>query len=222
MKTTIVWLCVFQALSGVALAEESASFDRMWGFGWDSGLSLRRQLGDWQIGLSAGPNDYRNDQAVDRFDPDFPDSLNGSLYRENNTRRESGFVYLEVARELATRRNIEFSGTVGGLFTWSDFKRDEASYDIVDGKSSLYASEYFTKEWRLLAGVKIAWFVTPWLSLEKKFGLVYQWLDSDQTDWRKYANDSEWTRDVITESYQSFNSYGDASLYYDVRIIFWF
>jgi hypothetical protein len=222
MKTIVVWLCAFLTLSGVALAEDKEQFERKWGFGWDEGLTLRRQLGVWQIGLSAGPNDYRDDRSTDRFDPDYPDSLNGSPIQGYKVRRESGYVYLELARELVSRRNLEFSGTVGGMFNWNDFKAEEATYYVLDGETRMRIDEYFSKEWRLRVGAKLAWFVLPWLSVEKKFGLVYLWEEEDRTDWDKGRNDIEWTRDVRSQSYQSFNSFGTTSLTYEARIIFWF
>ncbi|TFG38592.1 MAG: hypothetical protein E4H48_10330, partial [Syntrophobacterales bacterium] len=152
MKITLILLLALGVLPVASPAGEDNQLDQAWGFGWDDGLTARRQLGRWQIGLTAGPRDYKLDQTIDTFDSDLPDSLQGLRTNDNEIRREAGFVSLKLTRELAARGDMVFSGLLGGGFAWADSKDLSWRYSTYDEEAREYVSDYFQKEWDLLLG----------------------------------------------------------------------
>ena len=58
MKKMALVVCALLALCSGAVAGEDIFRDLKWGLGWDDGLTVRRWLGDWELGLAARPDDY--------------------------------------------------------------------------------------------------------------------------------------------------------------------
>ena len=222
MKKIILAACLMAALIGSAYAGESVAKERNWGFGWDDGLVLRRNFDLWQVGVSAGPNDRLTDSYTHRSGTALPDSLQGFLAEEIHYRTESGFVALHVARELTEYRNLKLLGLVTGRYTWIDDKDEVRRYEAWNGGFYVYSTERFTELYRLMLGIRLAWFPVDFISLETEFGLMYTWSDQE-TKYLNYSeHDEEWTSEFSESSSQAFDDFGPYDLTTDIQLILWF
>ena len=129
MRRLTVWGLVLAVVCAAdAAGAEGPDPDRRWGLGWDDGLTLRRLLGAWEVGVSAGPNDWLSDDFTHTFGADLPDSVDGALTDTRSNRRESGFVRLQVARAVGGHRTLQLSAVAGGRYSWSDDSRKDRHY----------------------------------------------------------------------------------------------
>jgi len=214
-------------LAGAARAD--ADHERTWGFGWDTydwrnGLTLARQLGDWQLAVSGGPMDRKREDERVGFGTEVPDSLQGFVIDTREDKRESGFVRFEMSHCLASHESLRFSAMTGAQFAWSDYQNSSSYYSYFNEGWRHSTTAGFSKTWHALAGARITWF--PWrrLSVEKEFGLVYEWYhdESTRTSSDDYSDPPRWERNAETSKEQEFYSFGDASITGNLRIIYWF
>ncbi len=226
MKRLLMLACAVLVLAGNGFAQEEHTQKYDWGFGWDSGLTLRRNFDQWQVGVSAGPDDYLRDNFRHDFSSDLPDSMQGRLQYSDHNRRESGFVRLHVAREVLRRDNLLFQGLLSGIYSWTDFMDEDLSYyfDEDEGVENLRRSttERFTHYYHLLVGMRVSWFPVSFLSLEHEFGLTYRWIEGEEERRIYDERDHSLDHDVYETREQSFQSFGPYSLTGDIQIVFWF
>jgi hypothetical protein len=226
MKRLLMVTCAVLVLAGNGFALEEPGRKYDWGFGWDNGLTLRRNFDRWQVGVSGGPNDFLRDQFRHEFDTDLPDSLQGVLTDSDHTRRESGFVRLHLARDVHRQEKFLFQGVLSGSYSWTDYKEEYQDYYYgQEGGEAILAhriEESFTQNWSLLVGLRLTWFPVPYLSLEHEFGLVYLWENIETESTRFDERDHRLSRDVLETRRQYFEDFGPSSLTSNIQIVFWF
>lgn len=223
MRSGLTAVCALLVLAtaGAAAAQDDPSA-RTWAFGWDDGLTLRHRLGAWQVGVSAGPDDRLRDSYGHSFDPDLPDSLQGSLSQEETVRDESGFVRLSVARDVAVHRTLGLAALASAGYAWGNQSRDSRDYVRRDAG---WRENRWLDEWdryNVSLGARLAWRPVPFLTLETEFGLNYQWRDFETEYWQRGPGDTAWSRTITTGRDQSFTDFGPYDLTYDVQILLWF
>ena len=213
--------------AGVAAAAEEAERERDWALGWDNGIVLRRQLGLWHVGVTAGPNDRLADDESQVWNVDEPDSLQGRSDGESSEHRESGFVGLEIGRRVTAYRNFGLAATTGLQYRWAD-SRSETSWPwssaIADGEDQRnhdIIRDTFESSWILALGVRLSWRPLPIIGLELKYGLTYEWYDQTETSWERYPGELEWDRRDSSRHRQSFNDYGFYNIT-SVAVMVWF
>lgn len=214
-------LCVLVGVGGTARAE-GRDPGRAWGLGWDDGVTVRRFVGPWELGLSAGPYDHRGDDATVTTSPDLPDSLNGTVVGSSADRRESGFVRLQVARPVAAYRSLSLSAVAGATYTWTDESSTDLRFYTWDGDWRRERRDVFSDSWRVTAGARLSWFPVPFLSLETEFGLAMRWVDATTSRYTLGPGETEPELSEATASDHYFDDFGPYSLTSDVQIVVWF
>jgi hypothetical protein len=213
-------LVLLLTVGGVQAGEE-AERARNWGLGWENGLTLRRQLGEWQVGVTAGPNDSLSDHDVTLFENDLPDSLQGIVSSSRSSRTESGYVRLHLARRLASQRTLVLSGVLGGGYSWSDEGSGRSQFYFGDMDWSENRVDLFSETWQLRLGTRVAWYPVPFVSLEAEFGLIYQWNTNESDRWYRNSGEQEWSLEHEANRSHSFRTYDNTDLTYNLHIIFW-
>ncbi|MFO7607834.1 MAG: hypothetical protein R6X35_01370 [Candidatus Krumholzibacteriia bacterium] len=223
MRSGLTAICALLVLAtaGAAAAQDDTT-TRTWAFGWDDGLTLRHRLGAWQVGLSAGPDDRLTESYVQRFDPALPDSLAGAVTGENDSRRESGFVRLSLARDLAAHRTLGLAALTGLAYSWGNESWDDRSYDRWDNDWDERRRLTEWDSWSVQLGARLAWRPVPFLALETEFGLSYHWYDSTTERRDRWAGDTAWTRVVTAGRDRVFADFGPYDLTSNVQILLWF
>lgn len=201
-----------------------------WGFGWDpgdlgnSGLTLRHRLGrDWEIGLAAGPDDFKEDREVLRWDSDVATGLYAADELDNY-RRESGWVRATGARRFWRDGPFAAAALVGLTFNWSNGQEVDR-YPTATQTSEADARNWRRNTrydlWRFTLGLRPSWAPTPRLTVEFEAGLAFE-------SWTRKACEDAWydyapriTRYEQDSPGHAFFSYGGFE-WYHLKFIFWF
>lgn len=222
-RMTVTWCILVAAVCAAGTARaEGQDRGRAWGLGWDNGLTVRRLVGPWELGVSAGPNDARGDDYTYTSSPDLPDSVSGGLTDSTVDRRESGFVRLYAAHPLAAYRTLQLSAVGGAGYSWSDMSTTDRHYYAWDNGWRTERRDIFTDTWQVTAGFRVAWFPVPFLSLETEFGLSLRWVDRTTKVYDLNADDLVPTQSHATSSDNYFEDYGPYSLTSDIQLVVWF
>ena len=208
-------------LAGAVQAQELDIQQRPWGFGWDGNPTVRRQLGAWQLAVTAGPDVILRDYQHYDFDPGLPDSLVGFQTDDNKNDLKGGTVGLDVLREVARQDNLVFSGLVGGTYQWGDIERWSTDY-YPDGEFRDTRISGSWDRWTLRLGGRMAWYPVPFVSLETAFGLAYSWYNQDTQQRNHDYGATEWTVDNSHDRTREFDSFGFTDLTTDVNLVVWF
>jgi hypothetical protein len=196
-----------------------------WGFGWDDGLTLRRWVGGWELGVAAGPEDWLRDEDSRQWDTAEADSLQGRDYRDDSYHRESGFVRLQAGRRLDRRGPLEFLVHANLQYRWRDERWEHVRYytdRIVED-----STDAWTETWSASAAARLAWRPLDTLSIETAFGLTYSWSEQERV-YRDVERDLvepiDPDREVVRqykESTRSFDDYGWSG-FGSLSFIYWF
>ncbi len=208
LLVTLVILVTVQPL----LAETAVdNRERKWGLGWQEGLTLRRAMGPWQVGVSAGPDDWLRDIETRSWNDEEPDSLQGRLSDLDEDRRESGYVRLQVARRLVVEAPLAFMVETSLRYRWSDVRNRDEYWVPKYGYEGSTTSDYFTKEWTLGLALRLAWRPLAMLTIETDFGLVYSWEETERAyeSIRVDYEDPEDSYHHVDGSYTKSHSFGD-------------
>lgn len=222
MKKIILATCLMVVMAGVVYAEDSFSRERNWGFGWDNGLTLRRNIGLWQVGVSGGPDDYLEDSTTHISGNVFPDSLQGFMTEENSRKEESGFVRLDVARLVTQYQNFQVHGVMEGRYSWLDYQRSQLRYRQSSENWYENRDDRFTKRYSLSLGIRLTWFPLDFFSFEYDMGLVYSWMDYEDKDFDRDFADEEWDQYTRDSSSQGFDDYGSNDILHSLKAFIWF
>ncbi len=222
MKTFAMLMMILLLLAAPAWSQEPDLTSRPWGFGWDGSPTLRRQLGRWQLAVTAGPDDNLSDSETLSFGPDLPDSVQGLLTDGDHSKRESGHVRLDVLREVARQDNLVFFGLFGSSYQWSDYESGSDYYYYRDEGYRLSRESGFWDRWSLLLGGRLAWYPVPFVSLETDFGVVLSWYNRDSVRQSKDPDETEWNVDHRHNHEQDFDSFGFYDLTTGMNLVVWF
>jgi len=226
LAVMVVGLLVPVALPAVGaddLQGDGQDKERNWALGWERALVARRQLGLWHVGLSAGPNDRLSDSSSHVWNVDEPDSLQGRPGSTTSSKRESGFVALELGRRVAVYRDFALAATAGLRYRWED-SRTEDSFNYASGEDQPYhqiVSDRFTSSWGTSLALRVSWRPVPFVGLEVHYGLIYEWHDAEQTRWSRDTGETDWHRHESTEHAKTFDDFG----FYDLTqlaVLVWF
>ncbi|MCP4574248.1 MAG: hypothetical protein GY838_17950 [bacterium] len=162
----------------ISYADDDPSRGRRWGLGWDEGLTLRRWVGPWELGVAAGPNDWLDESDSRTWDTDEPDSLQGRDDEHYKSQRESGFVRLQLGRRMASEGILDFMGHVNLQYLWSDERWVHDYY--YTNRITFSTTDNWVETWSLSTGIRLA--LRPWefLTVETTFGLTYSWGDREE------------------------------------------
>lgn len=188
MTTSLKILLVCAAAAAVVLPVAAVAADgeapraRKWGLGWDQGLTLRRWVADWELGVTAGPDDWLDERTTRVWDTAESDSLQGRDDGGTDYRRESGFVRLGVGRVVAREAPLDFLAQVGLRYLWSNERRDRTYYNYNVTAVNIVREDTFRDTWTLDAGFRVAWRPTPFLGIETAFYLYYSWSEYERLE----------------------------------------
>jgi len=201
-----------------------------WGFGWDPGewdnrgLTLRHRFGsDWDVGVAAGPRDYKEDGDRREWDSsDLPAPVES--HRVDGYRRESGWVRATAARRFWRDGPFAAAALAGLTYSWSNDQwtdRNPANTPTTD--ADVYNSRDNSRDdfWRFALGLRPSWAPTPRLTVEFEAGLAFEtWTERSRWDtWYDY--DPRITRDSRDHTGHAFLSYGGFE-WSRLKFIFWF
>ncbi len=167
-RTALILLCAGLPAS-VALAADGQESQRTWGFGWENGLAVRRQLSaKWEFGVSVNPWDswWSRTRRVETSEAgDDPQVI------ENTYRYDGGSKWVRsfLGYQLVRAGRFAFSVNLGAVYEWGHFREDIPL--------STY-SESFERDrdaWYLVLGLRPAFDPVPRLTVEFDFGLVFGW-----------------------------------------------
>jgi len=220
LKRLVIWAALVLLMAGSATAGE-AERDRPWGVGWDEGLTVRRWLGNWELALSAGPDDSLAKVESRSWNQGDPPAQHGALGGPLDDRRESGWVRLQGGYRVASQRTLALVGFAGLAYNWVDEQERTLTLDTLTGNYDAWERDRFTNRWLLSVGLRPSWRPTPFLSLEASFGLQFLWEDWEEAEAFLRAGDTvpDITRRDGTGS--SFQDLGWDSLS-SVAVIVWF
>jgi len=220
-------LLVVLGLPGAPAAAEPAP---RWGFGWDPGedynrgLTLRHRLGrTWEVGLAAGPNDYKNDLDRSNWDSgDLPVPV--ETHQVSGSRRESGWVRATAARRFWRDGPFAAAALAGLTYQWSNEQWVERYPTSTATSSDDYRNwrEHSRSDlWRFALGLRPSWAPTARLTVEFEAGLAFEtWTQTTREDaW--YDFDPQITRvdkDIPGHSFFSCGGFEWSRL----KFIFWF
>lgn len=201
-----------------------------WGFGWDPGeegnrgLTLRHRLGTvWEVGIAAGPRDYKEENERRDWDSsDQPAPVESQ--RADGSRRESGWVRATVARRFWRDGPFAAAGLAGLTYSWSN---DQWTNRYPTGTATTDADVYNSREnsrddlWRFTLGLRPSWSPTPRLTVEFEAGLAFEtWTKESRLDtWYDY--DPRITRANRDGTGHAFFSCGGFE-WSRLKFIFWF
>jgi len=222
MKSYLVLACILGLLAGTASAQEPDLQLRPWGFGWDGNPTLRRQLGRWQLAVTAGPDDELRDEENYSFGPGLPDSLQGTLTDSSHRKNESGNVRLDILRQIDRQDNIVFFGQMGCLYQWCDGEYRTSYFYSHDLAYRETKESFFWDRWTLRLGGRVAWYPVPFVSLEADFGVAYKWYHQDKVRSVKDPDETEWDVDHTDTTSQNFDSFGFYDLTSGLNLVVWF
>lgn len=203
-------LLIFQA-PVAAVAESVATgpaCERTWGLGWDNGLTLRRWVGEWELGLAAGPDDYLVKEEYWAWELVDPDQVQGRLELPLDEREEHGWVRLKTGRRLLQDQRLEATAFVGLTYEWIDHQERALTLDELVGDYDTFELDRFTDFWVLEAGVRPSWQVSRHLTCEFSFGLRYVWENWDQKVTSTWAGIHEPDRNLTQGSGNRFQDFG--------------
>ena len=199
---------------------EAADRERKWGFGWDDGLTLRRWLGDWELALSAGPNDYLSKTEERIWDPSDPIDLQGALEVPADDRREEGWVRFQVGHLAATYDDFGLVVFSGLTYNWRDVQNSSTALDYT-GLYDSYDWSYFDNNWILELGLRPSWRPVEFLSIEMAYGLRFTWTDRTETKVQSLDGGLNVIRTERASDYRSFSDFGWSGLG-SLKFLFWF
>lgn len=175
-------LVVVLLLSAASAAAGTGGGERArnWALGWEDGVTLRRALGPWDLGLSAGPDDWLWEQETYVWRADWPDSVQGTLDDEHKDHRESGYVRLGVARELTAWQTLSMQATLSGQYTWVNSEYKSVYYDWSSDNHETRTRDFHSDAYVVALGARIAWRPVPFISIQTRLGLAYRSLTGNR------------------------------------------
>lgn len=212
--TGVCALLLVLLAAAVAAQDGDAERVRRWSVGWEEGLTLRRELGVWDVSLSAGPDDWLTEGQVYRWDDAWPDSLQGQLTDGDSHHGESGYVRLGGGRLLTAWREFSLHGTLGGQFTWSN-EQDSYTYYRGEPVADTRTVDSHEEAWRVDLGLRIAWRPVPFLGIQARLGLRLATATGTRNSLEYDASDDEWRSSEApykSTSFYDYGSYGTSSL----------
>jgi len=209
MRSLIPILFLILVAPSLLYAEEPEL--RRWGMGWSGGLDLRHRLtADWELNLSAGPNDSRSKIVQRTWDSSDPEELQGFEDTPRDDKTESGWVFLSAGRRLLQDGPVSLTAVPGLKFRWiNDQDRDHSIYEPGTSESTR-DRRIETTEWTLSLSLRPSVALTERLWLETSIGLAYIWSDRTDRVTETRLNEDEVrieTREIVTDS-GSFRDFG--------------
>ncbi|MHB8078044.1 MAG: hypothetical protein ACYDIE_02150 [Candidatus Krumholzibacteriia bacterium] len=232
-RAPAIILCALGLLAAPALSVAPAAATDpapRWGFGWDpgesgnSGLTLRHRLGrGWEVGLAAGPDDYKEDRESLRWDSN--DTTDPYARNElDGYRRESGWVRATGARRFWRDGPFAAAALAGVTYQWSNGQevgRSQAYTQTSDQDARNWRRNSRYDLWRFTLGLRPSWAPTARLTVEFEAGLAFEsWTEKVSEDtW--YDFDPTYIRYHQDRPGHAFDSYGVFD-WYRLKFIFWF
>jgi hypothetical protein len=201
-----------------------------WGFGWDpgdrynGGLTLRHRFGQaWEIGLAAGPDDYKEDEDILGWDSDDPPA-SVDARAVDDYRRESGWVRATAARCFWRDGPFAAAALAGLTYNWSNVQRIQCyprNTETADADVYNWRQNSRSDLWRFTLGLRPSWAPTARLTVEFEAGLAFEtWTGKTRSDtWYDY--DPRIIRDSQDRLGHAFFSYGGCE-WSRLKFIFWF
>lgn len=219
-------VCCVLMIGGVLLAAPPVGATELppqvWGLGWDDGLTVRRWLGtDWELAVSAGPDDYLTKTEHQAWLLSEPALQQGALQVPQDNRQERGWVRAQVGRLVTRREDLALVGYTGLVYTWIDYQERSLELDSLVGAYDTWELDRFTERWVLTLGVRPSWRPAAFLTVELALGLDFVWESWDQTTTRTLAGvaGGDQTRDQgHGRSFADFGWEGASSL----QFLVWF
>lgn len=198
-------------------------------FGWDpvetgNGLTVRYRLSRcWDLGLAAGPNDYRRDTESWSWDDDGVVVDDGQP-EEQDDRREQGWVRLAAGAGFWSEGRLAVSAVGAVTYRWSAEEYRTRDYYNYSGAIWDYANRrtsYDYDTWSVAFGIRPSFQVSSRVQVEFEAGLQFEreTVDYESIEWWDSASGTDLTRE--TRHYRTFRSYGGFELS-QVKFIFWF
>jgi hypothetical protein len=203
-----------------ATAATGADAERTWGLGWDDGLTVRRWLGPWELGVAAGPDDDLIQLESTEWHQADPPAYQGLVEVPQDERRESGWVRGQAGFRLRHDGPLTLVVYSGLAYGWIDHQSKTALLDPVSGGYDTVETNRFTHRWAWDLGLRPAWRPVRWLTVEFSFGLRYAWERWDETTVTQPAgvpDPDRRERDGETSSFRDFGWEGLGSL----AFLFW-
>ena len=205
-----VWLLVFMVpvpvLAGPAVGDSPS--EQTWGLGWDDGITLRRWLGDWELGFAAGPDDYLAKEEYWAWESLDPEQVQGRLELPLDKREEHGWVRLRAGKLLLKEDRLAVTAFLGMTYEWIDHQERALTLDELVGDYDTFELDRFTDFWVLEAGLRPSWRMADRLSCEFSFGLRYVWEHWDQTITETWAGVDEADRNFTQGRGRKFQDFG--------------
>ncbi len=220
-----VLLGVLALMVAGCAAAETESLPR-WGLGWlgqSEAPTFRVRLGEWQVGLAARPNDnlyYRESWQENEFSGSTPDSLRNV---PDDDKIESGWVRLDVARNLKSWSKVDLPLMLAFAYSWSDGKEEQRSWEEHNQGFYVWNRSVYSNSYQLILAFRPTWRIKPWVSLETEFGVRFDWFNFDRTTRRSRPNQEQDELEFEQGHGKSFSSHGwsESSGIGLVSLVFW-
>jgi hypothetical protein len=195
-----------------------------WALGWTGGPTLRhRILGNWELELSGGPNDYLVNQSKWEWDDNDPPNEQGIEQTPQDDKREQGWVRFGIGRTVVQDGQISLTATASLGYTWSHEQDRSHLIHVVDEEEQWRDQKTDWNRWDSALGLRISVAVLDQLWLEVDFGVVYRDSHYDTTTTSRRVHNGELneeiTRSVTDDSdFRTYGWYGTSSL----GVMIWF
>ena len=209
-RTWMGAVCALLLLAAPAAArdQDDGGRDRHWALGWEDGVTLRRDLGLWDVSVSAGPQDWLDNSDRYSWNTEWPDSLQGQVTSSYDDHHESGFVRLTVARQLGAWDDFTLHATGAGAYTWSNANGTSVHWYSSQPEPDRRVTASHEDAWAAALGFRLAWRPLPYLGLHTRLGVILR----SETGWRTetYRDGADGGITSYEEPYRSltFNDYG--------------
>ncbi len=204
----------------LALANERPS--QAWGVGWDDGLTVRRWLGgQWELSLSAGPDDYLTKSESRQWFLSDPALQRGTLQVPADNRQEQGWVRMQLGHLVSRRQDVALVAYSGLVYNWIDYQERSLDLNRLVGDFDTWELDRFTERWVLTLGMRPSWRPTDFLTIELAMGLNFIWESWEQETERRYAGVLGEDRSLDeghSRAFEDFGWEGASSL----QFFFWF
>lgn len=200
-----------------------------WAFGWDpvdsgTGLTLRyRPSPVWDLGVSAGPNDYRTETESVRWDSDTI-LVDDGVPDNEDRRREQGWVRLAGARRFWNEDRVAVSAVCGVTYRWSVEEQRYRNQDQLSGGAWDFRNSRDhddIRTWTVAVGMRPSVAITPRLQVEFEGGVRFTrtTIEHDYDQW--WDSSSNTIHEDETRHDRNLDTYGGFE-FYRLKFLFWF
>ncbi len=199
--------------------------EHRWTLGYESGITLRRFLGEnWEIYLGGGPDDSKSES--DEFstqnqgnEPPVPHS-----HRVEDNKTESGYIHIGVGRQVLREDRFWLTAFLGLHYRWENFQYKSQRTTFSTDRIQLQETIGHRMATTVSLGLRPAYDISSRVFLLVRFGIHFRSSTETKDTVSENFNGSQWTTESRRYSPKgdSVGLFGYSRLYSSIGFVFRF